>query len=276
MDWVECFFCGRRYLKNIRHVNENIKLKHNFYCSPRCQYSFKNKKIKLNCENPQCKKIFKRQPSDISPHNYCSSFCAAIINNVKFHKKILIHKCSYCGVRLLKYRKYCSALCISNALTISEVGVIFRIRNFYKEHGRIPVKREMWGIYKPARKYFGTWNNAIKVAGFESNPIMFAKRQVAKDGHVCDSLAEKMIDDYLYSKNIQHQRCIPYPEGEYTADFKIGVIFIEYFGLVGEHKRYDELRVIKQKIARKYQLKLIEVYPKDLYPNNKLEVIFGS
>lgn len=160
-----------------------------------------------------------------------------------------------------------------DALTISKEKVIENIRKFYKEYGRIPVKREMWGIYKPARKYFGTWNNAVEAAGFESNPVLFAKHQLANDGHVCDSVAEKIIDDYLFENGIEHIRNIPYPEGVYTADFKIGRKIIEYFGLAGEHKRYDELRKIKQKIARKYKLQFIEIYPNTLYPKNKLGLI---
>lgn len=153
--------------------------------------------------------------------------------------------------------------------------IISKIQEFVIKNGRIPVKREVWGIYKPARKYFGTWNNAIEAAGFDPNPVLFAKHQVAKDGHTCDSLAEKIIDDYLFEKGILHERTIPYPGGIYNADFKIGNRLIEYFGLTGEHKRYDELRMIKQKIAKDLKLELIEIYPKDLYPLNKLEIVLN-
>lgn len=141
-------------------------------------------------------------------------------------------------------------------------------------NGRIPVKEEMQRLYVRARERFGTWNKAVESAGFKPNPILFAKRQIANDGHVCDSLAEKIIDDYLFEKGISHERNIPYPEGDYTADFKIGEKYIEYFGLSGEHKRYDELKLIKQKIARRQGLEWIEVYPKDIYPDNRLSEIF--
>ena len=79
---------------------------------------------------------------------------------------------------------------------------------------------------------------------------MFANRQLANDGHMCDSLAEKIIDDFFFEKSISHERSTPYPEGEYTFDFKIGEKYIEYFGLAVEHKRYDELRAIKQELLR--------------------------
>lgn len=271
-SFVTCTYCNRNFLKDNRHINENLRLGNNFYCSSKCQFSFKDKKTELICDNPKCDNRFKRKPKDFSSHNYCSRSCSVTINNTKFPKKIAaINNCNYCNFRLINDRKYCSAKCKSDALTISKEQVIERIQIFYKENRRIPVKREMWGIYKPARKYFGFWNNAIETAGFNPNPVMFANHQVANDGHICDSMAEKLIDDYLFGRDISHERSVFYPGGVYTADFKIGDKLIEYFGLAGEHKRYDELRIIKQKIAKRLKLKLIEIYPKDLYPAHNLK-----
>lgn len=142
--------------------------------------------------------------------------------------------------------------------------------------GAFQLKREMYSIYKATRRYFGTWNNAIIAAGFEPNPVLFAKHHIANDGHICDSLAEKIIDDYLSERKIKHERSIPYPEGSYTADFKIGKKIVEYFGLAGEHKRYDELKEIKQRMVKRYKLKLIEIYPKDLFPVHNLENLLGK
>lgn len=276
--FVICTYCSKKFLKDNRHINENIKLGNNFYCSAKCQYTFKNKQINFKCENPTCTNTFKRAPNDISPHNFCSRSCAATINNKKFPKKIkkiIKMNCRFCKKIMFKKQKYCSVNCRIKVNAITEEKIVNRIRNFYSNTGRIPLKREMWGIYKPARKYFGTWNKAIEAAGFKPNPVMFADRCVANDGHVCDSIAEKIIDDYLYKKGITHERNISYPEGTYTADFKIGAKLIEYFGLEGEHQKYDEIRVIKQKLIRKYKLHLIEIYPKDLYSETRLRAILG-
>jgi len=155
------------------------------------------------------------------------------------------------------------------------------ISKFFDKHGRIPVKREMYGCYKVSRKYFGTWNKAIKVAGFDPNPVMFAKKYIAKDGDRCDSLAEKIIDDWLYARKIKHMRNFPYPGKErFTVDFKVGDNWIEFFGLSGELKRYDELKERKLKLAKKNKLNLIEIYPKDIFPFVRkkilpLEFLFG-
>ncbi len=273
-SFVTCLYCNKNFLKDNKHINENLKLGNNFYCSPQCQYSFKDKKTELTCDNLKCDSKFRRKPKDISPHNFCSRSCAVSVNNSLYPKKVAtIRKCAFCGNRMFKYRTYCSVRCSAEAHSINKEEVIDRIIKFYNNNGRVPVKREMYGIYKAARKYFGTWNNAIEVAGFQPNPVLFANHQVANDGHICDSLAEKLIDDYLFEKSISHERSVSYPGGIYTADFKIGDKLIEYFGLAGEHKRYDELRIIKQRITKKLKLKLIEIYPKDLYPHNKLDSI---
>lgn len=288
MDWVNCSFCGKKYFKDTRHINENLKLGYNFFCSPVCQHSFKNKQIEFICENKDCKKKFKRAPHNTSPHNYCSRSCAAIVNNIrKIRNKMGIN-----GLYRIKVRKVLTEKeRRAKKLAGSRLGgknrwlnyqskytkefIIGEIRSFVTRNGRLPVKKEMQRLCSRARERFGTWNNAIEAAGFDPNPVLFAKHQIANDGHLCDSLAEKVIDDYLFEKGITHERNISYPEGVYTADFKIGDKLIEYFGLAGEHKRYDELRLIKQKLIKKFSLKLIEVYPKDLYPRNHLDEILG-
>lgn len=272
---VVCSYCSKDFVKENKYINENIKLGNRFYCSSKCQYTFKNKQKLLICENKGCKKKFKRAPHSISPHNFCSHPCAATFSNAlkwgpKKPKRLLSREEKikiWTRVNRNRAKNYW--------LNHGKDYIISKIQEFVIKNGRIPVKRETWGIYKPARKYFGTWNNAIEAAGFDPNPVLFAKHQVAKDGHTCDSLAEKIIDDYLFEKGIEHERTIPYPGGIYNADFKIGNRLIEYFGLTGEHKRYDELRMIKQKIAKDLKLELIEIYPKDLYTLNKLEIVLN-
>lgn len=258
LELVTCHWCRKKFLKDHGHVNENIKLGHNFYCSLRCQSLQKNNQKEFICDNPNCKRKFMRQHHRISPHNYCCHSCAAAITNAR---RIRIKK-----PKIIKLGRF-----LHNKET-----VILRIKNFVSDHKRIPVKREIWSLYEPARRFFGTWNNAIQAAGFVPNPVMFANRQTANDGHVCDSLAEKAIDDYLFEKGISHERNLPYPEGEYTADFKIDNQYIEYFGLAGEHARYDELMATKKEIAIKYKMNLLEIYPKNLYSKNGLDKIFDE
>ena len=69
------------------------------------------------------------------------------------------------------------------------------IRSYFKEKGRIPAKRELVNAMSSTIRLFGTWNNAIRAAGFEPNRShddrMYKRtRTVAADGHVCDSVSE--------------------------------------------------------------------------------------
>lgn len=153
--------------------------------------------------------------------------------------------------------------------------LINEIITFVKKYKRIPLKREI-PHYSAIRRRFGTWNNAIIAAGFEPNPVMFAKKYIANDGHRCDSLAEKIIDDYLFRRKIQHEINVPYPGHKgFTADFKIGDKWVEFFGLAGELKRYDQLKRRKMRLIKKYHLNLISLYPKDLFPVGKLQNILN-
>jgi len=153
--------------------------------------------------------------------------------------------------------------------------LIQRIISFYRKHGRIPYKREFNNTYIEYKKNFGSWNNAIKIADFEPNPIRFSKRFQAKDGHICDSYAEKIIDDWLTKYKIAHEKNLKYGNTtKMTADFSCGNIRIEYFGLAGEVEGYDAVILKKRKICKEKNFKLIEIYPKDLFPN-RLNKISG-
>jgi len=233
--------------------------------------------IILTCENSKCKNRFERKPSGISPHNYCSRSCAVTVNNTKFPKNPGVRKkCAVCEKEFVSLKKYCSTKCQAIGQTIPKEKLIKLIQDFYFKNGRIPLKKE-FPHYRSIRGNFGTWNNAIIAAGFEPNPVMFAKKYAAKDGHKCDSLAEMIIDDWLYARDVLHIRSYPYPGNlGLTVDFLVEDYWIEFFGLVGQHKRYDELKELKFSIAKEYKLKLIEIYPEDLFPESKLEELLKS
>ena len=155
--------------------------------------------------------------------------------------------------------------------TPSSQELLSRIINFYNQKGRIPFKREFNSTYREYKGKFGSWNNAIKLAGFQTNPVKFAKKHYSVDGHLCDSLAEKIIDDYLFRHKITHEKNIPYPENyKLTVDFRVNNVFIEYFGLANEVKGYNQTIKRKRAICKKYHLTLLEIYPRDLFSKNKL------
>lgn len=179
-------------------------------------------------------------------------------------------KCYYCS-------QDCSALDRKKSLNHFKNKTLNGIKNFVSQHDRIPTKREVHDLHSSAKRAFGTWNKAIRAAGYEPNPVKFSKRYQAKDGHWCDSLSEKILDDWLFSRNIPHKVNFPYPgKRGLTVDFKVGDYWIELFGLSGQHKKYDQLKEEKLKISQKYHLKLISIYLSDVFSPDKLAIKLNS
>lgn len=277
---VKCAYCSKEFQRERGRYNEAIKKGWNQYCSKECQNKSQLTRVEKICGNPECNKkvsrLFNQFKKSKSGLIFCSISCAAIFHNLK-RRKIKI--CPTCGKEFFGERKYCSEPCRSNTLKdkikVTKSQIINEIKEFYKKNERVPLKKESYH-YKAARFRFGTWNKAVKAAGFKPNPVIFAERHKAKDGHICDSLSEKIIDDWLSKNNLEHQINIPYPENSnLTCDFVIDKYFIEFFGLEGEHSRYTELVKEKRKLSRKYKLNLVELKPEHLFPKNKLDSVLN-
>ena len=274
---VTCNYCGRKFLRSNRRVNENVKFGWKFYCSGLCQSKAKNFQILTKCSRLGCNRVFKRLRNQYnkSTSHYCSRSCAVAVNNsINPKRKAVIKKCQFCGKDFKTLEKFCSNKCRYNSQIITKEEIIDWINKFYAKNKRIPFKRE-YHHYHAARGRFGTWNNAIVIAGFKPNPVRFANIHIANDSHRCDSLAEKIIDDWLFNKGIKHLINYPYPGGYgLTADFKIDDTWIEFFGLSGENARYDKLKRLKRKLIKRWKLNLIDIYRKDLFPKNRLNYEF--
>lgn len=275
---VKCDLCGTIFEKENRRVNESLKRGWNIFCSKKCQNQAKTKRRLFNCGNHKCDKTFMREPSEVSPSGicFCSRSCAVSVNNSKYPKRnAIVRSCPNCKGSFTGERKYCSKKCLYDATHISKEKIIEEVSLFFRKNGRIPLKREFYNA-RAARIRFGSWNKAIVAAGFKPNPVKFAEKHVANDGHPCDSVAEKVIDDWLSARNIKHEVKVPYGKNNMTADFKINDILIEFFGLSGESKSYDRLVRAKKKLWKEKNLKVIEIYPRDLFPKNKLGEVFGA
>jgi len=91
--------------------------------------------------------------------------------------------------------------------------------------------------------------------------------QSAADGHQCDSGAEVKIDDFLYKNKIEHYRAPSYPQhlelnpgGIRRADWKLAdETFVEYWGLEGYSKDYENRIREKRELARLMGINLIEL-----------------
>lgn len=283
---ARCNFCRRQFYKENRHFNWSKKLGHNLFCSKKCHYKSKLRGKILSCENPECDKNFYRSPNNISVFNYCSKSCAAVVNNSKYPKWPK-RFCSFCK-KEFKNRdsKYCSNKCGNIAIgkyrslqsKYTKKQMTSSIKNFYKVHGRVPAKREVLGIVSCATSKFGSWNKAVTAAGLRphrSHDDRMYKRSktTALDGHKCDSMSEATIDNWLAKNKIAHDRNASYPNTKHKSDWIVGngKVFVEYFGLAKDSPRYDRAIKEKKQICLKHKIKLIEIYPTDLYPKMLLD-----
>lgn len=280
---VSCAFCGKRFFRQNGRFNEAEKFGWKQFCSWKCLSSDKITRRALVCEN--CGKYFERTPRAISPHNYCSQSCAAITNNRKDPKrKAKFKTCVICGKQFRKgsgNTKYCSMKCRGGRKPkYTSQELINIIRQEVQELHRIPSRREIRKVADLCKKDFGSWNNAISAAGFEPNRShsqRMYKRAIAKaaDGHICDSISELLVDNWLYKNNIPHERDVFYPNTRHKADWAIPAerqkVFVEYFGLANDSPRYDRAVKEKIKLCRESKISLISIYPQDLYPKEFLE-----
>ena len=221
--------------------------------------------------------------SGISIHNYCSLSCAIRINNHNFPKRIApIKICVFCNKNFKGDKlKYCSVACKWAIMKkYSEQGLLKTILTKSKELGRAPSRRELDKISFACIRIFGSWNNALIKAGLPPgrslNERMYHRIITnANDGHKCDSISEAIIDNWLSKNKIPHERNKSYPNSKHLADWILPEknIFVEYFGLARDSKRYDETIKLKRNICRKSGIKLIEIYPENVYPVLSLDKI---
>lgn len=224
------------------------------------------------CHNNNCRKKFLVSSSNSSNRNrkYCSRKCSNHVNN---SLKIVLRKCPTCGNTFSGDRKYCALKCIRvvGKPKYSSQDLLSEIKKFYATNSRIPTKREFSSRWRPILRVFGSWNNAVTQAGLIPNNVIFSRKYQAKDGHLCDSFSEKIIDDWLFDRNIPHQVHIYYPnQKRFKCDFLIkNLYWVEFLGLSG-HKKYDEVLRRKRILIQNLKINFIEIQASDLYPLDNL------
>lgn len=102
----------------------------------------------------------------------------------------------------------------------------------------------------------------------------------AEDGHFCYSKNEKIIDDWLYSHGVQHEKEVHYPyhekynQSNYVCDWLCGDIYLEYAGMMNI-ARYARSIQNKKALAGDLGLKLEILLPENINDiSNKLIDIF--
>lgn len=131
---------------------------------------------------------------------------------------------------------------------------------------------KMGGVEHIKKKY-GSWFKGLAETGALPEGVLTTARGIrclSKDKHVCHSLDEQRIDNWLFKRNIDHEREPAYPthidlnpSGRRLADWKVGDIYIEYFGLVGD-PRYDKKMDEKLQLAEITGIEMISIFPDEI------------
>jgi hypothetical protein len=277
---IKCFYCNKEFQRETGRYNEAVKRSWHQYCSQKCQSNSKTRRIKKGCANPKCNKQVSRQLNEFkkskSGRIFCSLSCATSVHNSESPKRqAVIRRCLYCKKEFVGGKKYCSKKCKDKSQVISKQEICKKIQKFYEKYKRIPVKKE-FPHHNASRNRFSSWNKAIKAAGFKPNPVLFAKKHKAKDGHMCDSLSERIVNDWLSDNNLEHKINVPYPGNlQFTCDFVVDKYFIEFFGLEGELPKYTKTIKEKRRLAQEYNLNMIELKPEHILPKNQLDTVLN-
>lgn len=303
---VQCEYCHKSIERTRNKYNNTKRRKGKFFCSAACFGHFRNRKVKLTCA--QCGKRYIRKRSEQGGVNtFCSRSCRAIYNNhrrdmtairksisVASRKRFFkIHGrnyyrlvvCPICGKSFKATPKSttCSRACnityrYGKAPATAD-EVLAAIIAYYKCQHVNPLCRNMPNrIQHGARRYYGSWNKAIVRAGLLPNKEwVIMRKQLCEDGHIADSNSEAVVDNWLYNHGVNHERRKRYPDSRRNCDFYLPDydVWVEYFGLIDGHKAYNKSIQCKRRLARKYKLNLVEVYPDDLYPENNLDLILS-
>ena len=166
--------------------------------------------------------------------------------------------------------------------------ILQQLKDVSIEIGRTPLYSELCSLGLPSSKtferLFGSYRTACLDAGLEINCDVYgnAKIYVASDNTICLSYAELIITEYLIKHNLLYQKELYYKDfiddkrcKTKRFDWKVGDYFIEYFGMMNV-KDYKLSAEDKIRICQENNIKLIELYPKDLrHLDNKLNILLN-
>ncbi len=300
MVQVECFHCKTFFKKSLSKFNEAVKCGYKQFCGKKCRYESRTTCVKKECSF--CKKdlfvSFTQFQKSKNKNFFCNHSCAATFNNINrkhlnktknkiseslknfYNEKKQISNCKNCEIKFfIKNNKkmFCSKLCylsFKESLLLTKEEVLKELREFYNKFSTSPSSKMNCKLCSSAKKHFGSWNKAVIAAGLPINKKWICKKNLqCKDGHKADSISEMLIDNWLFENNILHERFKQYPVGKYTCDFYLPEkkLYVEYFGLMDNHKDYDKTIEIKRNIMIENNLNLVEITAKDLYPTISLK-----
>jgi hypothetical protein len=253
----ECYYIVRKYLNNWN--NEIIVLIHSF---------MKNMGNKNTCK--MCNKIFVIEKSKLFEYNIFVPFS---------HVNIFTSICQKCvgsgfvkmdNIKESKNKQYKLLLKLTNHINKIPTQDYNSLYYLFNDEDNIiklaKILKKLW-LPETFKKMDGSFFASLVNSGVlpkGTKKLKIGTMVLALDGHVCFSLIEKEIDDYLYQNNIIHQKEIKYPESDMRCDWEVFYnnkrYFIEYFGLMNI-KEYEIKVELKRKLAKVNEIILLELYP---------------
>jgi len=174
--------------------------------------------------------------------------------------------------RLYEFSKY-----IGSIPTQDFTGQVYLVRDRKSMVGLFKILQKLrspHGFAEECGSFFAALvHSEILPTGSRRMPI--GTHVLAEDGHLCFSLPEKDIDDFLYRNGLAHSKEVSYPGSRLKADWEIfggqGRVFVEYFGMI---KKPDYLSRVNRKteLARNHGIELIPIFPGDDWKGSLLEL----
>jgi len=121
--------------------------------------------------------------------------------------------------------------------------------------------------HETAKKLFGSWAHLLEEAQLLENQQRGrgGHRSFGSDGHLCLSMGERAICEFLTRKSISHDKEPMYPKDEklnphggLRGDFLVGSIIIEFAGMM-DNQEYAERMNQKKKLAKIKKIPWIKI-----------------
>lgn len=247
-EYVSCTRCGEDFT---RQRNKKVKP----YCSKICRNIDRGKTLLINCDLCGTEYYKSRSYVEKNKKNFCSENC----QHQSLRKKVM-KVCKTCGIEFEcipskdQEKKFCSFHCKKTEKYIgkNELIELYVNQNMSaKSVGNILGYSESF-VFKHLKIY--------RIPIRQSGNAGLIK---CDDGTFVRSSYERIFCDKLNENGIAYEYDSKLPfHDNYLTDFKVNDVYIEIWGIVGRES-YEQRRRVKQKLYKKNNLKLINVFPED-------------
>ena len=123
-----------------------------------------------------------------------------------------------------------------------------------------------------AKTMFGSWAHLLEAGNLleQRQRGHGGHQSIGSDGHLCLSMGERAICEYLTRKGLSHEKEPNYPfddklnpNGLFRGDFRVGQVIVEFAGMMSDQK-YAEKMDQKRRLADKFEIPWVKIESSDL------------